>query len=141
MKAYWGSEGIAPRILDLGTRWAWVVSFTPQLLYPQEKSPRYPLDRRLGGAQSQVERGSEEKSSHPLPGLEPPIIQPVAQSYTTELSRLLANRVIIKRYVSPVGNQFFSFLGIGQILFQVFCLEFVSKSTSWENSVTKFEVI
>jgi hypothetical protein len=21
MKTYWGSEGIAPRILDLGTRW------------------------------------------------------------------------------------------------------------------------
>jgi hypothetical protein len=29
MKAYWGSGGIAPRILDLGTRWRWVVSFTP----------------------------------------------------------------------------------------------------------------
>jgi hypothetical protein len=26
-----------------------VVSFTPRPLYPQEKSPRYPLDRRLGG--------------------------------------------------------------------------------------------
>jgi hypothetical protein len=27
-------------ILDLGTRWRWVVSFTPQPLYPREKSPR-----------------------------------------------------------------------------------------------------
>jgi len=26
-----------------------VVSFTPQLLYPQGKSPWYPLDRRLSG--------------------------------------------------------------------------------------------
>jgi len=24
MKAYWGSGGISPRILDLGTRWRWV---------------------------------------------------------------------------------------------------------------------
>jgi hypothetical protein len=29
-----------------------VVSFTPWLLYPQGKSPPYPLDRRLGGPQS-----------------------------------------------------------------------------------------
>jgi hypothetical protein len=31
--------------------------------------------------------GGEEKNSQPLPGLEPPIIQPVPQRYTTELSR------------------------------------------------------
>jgi hypothetical protein len=41
LKAYCGSGGIAPRILDVGTRWRWVVSFTPGPLYPQEKSPRY----------------------------------------------------------------------------------------------------
>jgi hypothetical protein len=40
MKAYWGSGGIAPRIPDLGTRWRWVVSFTPRQLYPQEKIER-----------------------------------------------------------------------------------------------------
>jgi hypothetical protein len=39
MKTYWGSEGIAQRILELGTRWRWVVSFTPRPLYPQGKSP------------------------------------------------------------------------------------------------------
>jgi len=31
MKAYWGSGDINPRILDLGTRWRWVVSFMPYL--------------------------------------------------------------------------------------------------------------
>jgi hypothetical protein len=66
MKAYWGIEVIAPRILDLGTRWRWVVSFTTRLLYPQSRS----------------ERG-EEKNSQLSPKLEPPIIQPVAQHYTT----------------------------------------------------------
>jgi hypothetical protein len=30
-----------------------------------------------------------KRESHPLPGLEPPIIHPIAQRYTTELSRLL----------------------------------------------------
>jgi hypothetical protein len=52
IKAHWGSESIAPHSLDLSTRWGWVVSFMPQPLYPQEKSPWYPMDRRLGGSQS-----------------------------------------------------------------------------------------
>jgi hypothetical protein len=43
----------------------------------------------LAGPQSQSGRGGEEKNSQPLPGLEPPIIQPVAQFYTAELSCLL----------------------------------------------------
>jgi hypothetical protein len=88
MKAYWGSECITPRTLDLGTRWRGVVSSTTRPLYSQEKSPWYPLDRRMGGSQSRSGRGGEEKNSYPLPGLEPLIIQPVAQRYTTELSLL-----------------------------------------------------
>jgi hypothetical protein len=35
--------------LDPGISWRWVVTFTPQPLYPQGKSPHHPLDRRLGG--------------------------------------------------------------------------------------------
>jgi hypothetical protein len=89
MKAYWGSEGIAPRILNLGTTERWVVSFTSRPLYPQEKSPCYQLYRRLGRPQSWPRCGGEEKNSQLLPGLEPPIIQAVAQRYTTDLSRLL----------------------------------------------------
>jgi len=34
-KTYWGSGAITPRILDLGTRRRWVVSFTPRPLYLQ----------------------------------------------------------------------------------------------------------
>jgi hypothetical protein len=71
MKAYWGSEGIAPLILDLGIRWRWVVSFMPRPLYPQGKSPWYPLDRRLDGTQSRSGRGGLEKNSQPPSGIEP----------------------------------------------------------------------
>jgi hypothetical protein len=39
MKAYWRSGGIAPRILNLVTRWRWVVSFTPRYFAPRERSP------------------------------------------------------------------------------------------------------
>jgi hypothetical protein len=56
---------------------------------PQGKSPWYPLDRRRGGPQSRSGCRSEEKNSQPLPGLELPIIQSVAQRYTTELFRFL----------------------------------------------------
>jgi hypothetical protein len=51
------------------------------------------LDRRLGGPQSRSGRGGEEKNSQLLPGLELQIIQPVAQRYTTELTRLPTGRL------------------------------------------------
>jgi len=35
----------------------------PWHLYSPEKSPQYPLDRRLGGPQSQSGHGGEEKQS------------------------------------------------------------------------------
>jgi hypothetical protein len=63
-----------------------VVSFTPQLLYPQGKRLWYSLDRRLSEPQSRSGRGGEQKNYQPLPGLETLIIQPVAQSYTAEIS-------------------------------------------------------
>jgi hypothetical protein len=66
-----------------------VVSFRPQPLYTEGKSPWYPLDRRLDGIQSRSRSGGEEKNSQFLPGLEPPIIQPVAQRYASELCRFL----------------------------------------------------
>jgi hypothetical protein len=54
----------------------------------------------LGGAQSRSGRGSEEKNSQPLLGLEPPITQPVAQRYTTELSRLIIGKKFLLYLVS-----------------------------------------
>jgi hypothetical protein len=70
-----GNRGIASGILNLGTRWRWVVSFKPQPLYPRGKNTRYPFDRRLGGPQSRSGRGREEKQTQPLLGLEPPDVQ------------------------------------------------------------------
>jgi hypothetical protein len=88
MKAYWGNGSIAPCILDLGTRLSWVASFTPRPLHPEGKSPWYPLDRRLRESQNRSGLGVEEKNSNLLPGLDPSVIQPVAQRCTTKLSRL-----------------------------------------------------
>jgi hypothetical protein len=55
-----GSGCIDPYFFDLGTRWSWVFSFTPQPLWPQGKGPLYPLDRRLGGPQSGSGRREKE---------------------------------------------------------------------------------
>jgi hypothetical protein len=54
----WASDSARRRMGE------WRYSFTPRKLYPQEKSPRYPLDRRPGGPQSRFGRcGKENKSS------------------------------------------------------------------------------
>jgi hypothetical protein len=81
MKTYWGSGGIAPRILDFGTR---VVSFTPRPLYPKENAPG---THWIGGwvgpraiLDTVVKRNipSPRRESNPRT----PIVQPVAQRYT-----------------------------------------------------------
>jgi hypothetical protein len=57
-----------------------VVSFTPRPLYPQGKSPWYPLDRKLGEPQSRSGRGGEEKNSQPPPAIEPSNLDRPARS-------------------------------------------------------------
>jgi hypothetical protein len=77
-----GERRYSSTILDFGTRWRWVVSFTPLPLYTRGKSLRYPLDGRLGGPQSQSGRCREEKNLFPLLGIEPPAVHPVSRRYT-----------------------------------------------------------
>jgi hypothetical protein len=50
-----------------------VVSFMSQLIYPKGKSPRYPLNRRLGGPQNQSGCGGKEIE---IPSLSLPRIEP-----------------------------------------------------------------
>jgi hypothetical protein len=79
MKAFGGEELYLLLILDLCTRWPWVVSFTPRPCFnPWERTeswvgPRYGLDTEVRG-----------KILSPLPGIEPPSpgLQPLARHYT-----------------------------------------------------------
>jgi hypothetical protein len=73
MKEYRGSRCIAPLILNFGIEWKWAVNCTPRPLYP-----RYPLNRRLGGAQERSGRIEKEKALLTLSGFEPQTDQPVA---------------------------------------------------------------
>jgi hypothetical protein len=84
MKTYGGSGGIAPRILDLGTRRRWVVSFTPRPFYSQGKNPWYPLDRRLGAPSAVLDAVVKREIPSPRRESNPrtPIVQLVAQRCT-----------------------------------------------------------
>jgi hypothetical protein len=77
-------------ILDLDTRWRWVARFAPRPLYSQGKSPRYPLDRRLGGPQSQPGRCIEE-TNRASARIWTPAIQVIAHCYT-DLTALTARK-------------------------------------------------
>jgi hypothetical protein len=73
------------------------------------------LDRNLDGLWSRYRCSGKEKNSQPLPGPEPPIIYPVAQCYTTELSWLYiqeeAQKVMItfeNQNVKSSDNRYFS---------------------------------
>jgi hypothetical protein len=60
---------------------------------PPRKEPLVPV----GGPQSRSGRGGEEKNSQSLPRLVLPIIQPVAQRFTTELYQLLVKMAVVRR--------------------------------------------
>jgi len=70
MKAYRGSRGIAPLILNLFTRCRWVVDFKLRPLCPLEIT-LYPLNRGLSGLQSRSGPSEWEINLLPLPEFEP----------------------------------------------------------------------
>jgi hypothetical protein len=74
----WGSGWINPRILDLGTSWRLVVSFTPRPLYIP-----YTLYSRLGEPQNRSGRRGGEKF-YPYRDLNSELsaVQPVISRYT-----------------------------------------------------------
>ena len=70
MKAYRGSTGIAPLILNIFTRWRWVVDFILRPICPLERT-LYPLNRGLSVFQSRSGRSGWEIN---VPELEPLIL-------------------------------------------------------------------
>jgi hypothetical protein len=84
MKTYLGNRGITPRILDLGTRWRWVVSFTAGRFIPREKAPGTHWIGGWVGLRAVLDVVVNRKIPSPRRELNSrtPIIQPIAQRYT-----------------------------------------------------------
>jgi len=78
-------------IRDLHTRWRWVVSFTHRPLYPREWVPGTHWVGRGVGPIAGVDAVIKRKIPSPCRASNPTTIQPVAKSYTTELSRPLGS--------------------------------------------------
>lgn len=53
---------VISRILKLGIILNSVISYIPLLLLPQQNSPRYPLDSRLGASSSRYGKSGEENN-------------------------------------------------------------------------------
>lgn len=66
----WGSQGICPLVLSLGTRLRWLVSFVHQHLYIWGKSSLCALNRRLGGLQGWSWHFGEDKHILYLVGIQ-----------------------------------------------------------------------
>jgi hypothetical protein len=110
----------------------WVVSFTPRPLYPQGKSPWYPLDRRLGGTQSRSGRGGEEKNSQLPPGIEP-YTHKYIHTYIHNLTKVISSPW-------PTGSPSSSrplMIKI-DIFSEMLHFDFVSKRLIWREKFTSF---
>jgi hypothetical protein len=82
----WWNACVAPRILNLCTRWRRVVSLP---FYSREKSPWYALnDRRLGRPQRRYGPRAEEKNLLPVPGIEAWFFSCPACSLVAALTKL-----------------------------------------------------
>jgi hypothetical protein len=69
-----GSRGTALFILNLGTRWGWVVNATPQPLYLQEIAT-VPSVQDAAQVPGGLEGSRTEKNLSPPPGFEPRTVQ------------------------------------------------------------------
>jgi hypothetical protein len=81
MEAYWGSEGVAPRILE------WSASRRDRFT-PRERAPDTRCIVGWVGPRTGLDAVVRRKIPTPYRDSNPPFLQPVDQCYTTELSRL-----------------------------------------------------
>jgi len=91
MKTY-GNGGTSPHILNLGTRWKSMVSFTPRTLYPQGKTPGTDWIGWVGPRAGRKGWRREEMSAPA--GNRTPVVQPGAVILRSELPRLFGIRFL-----------------------------------------------
>ena len=78
MKEYRGSRGITPLILDIGTRWRWVVNFTFLPIYSLgKKKSLIPYEYEAGYAKEEFWSFWRRKTLLPVPRIKPRFVQRV----------------------------------------------------------------
>ena len=70
MKASMGTKVTVPHVLNLGTRWRWVINFTFRPLYPRKRRAG-PIHYEVGWAPETVWTCLRRKNLLPLEGFEP----------------------------------------------------------------------
>jgi len=90
MKMYWESGGIATRILYLGTRLRWVVSFTPRPFHSQGMRPGIHCIESCVGPKPVWTQWWRGKLPAPA-GNRIPVVQPVAQSHDSPVGQTEVN--------------------------------------------------
>jgi hypothetical protein len=68
-KSLWISEGVAPLILNLDTKWRQSISFTLQTINVRGNNPQHAFTARLGWPHSRAERFRVGKTPFPCRGL------------------------------------------------------------------------
>jgi hypothetical protein len=82
-----GERKCSSTVLDLRTRWRWVVSFMPRPLHSRGNEPQYPLDTRLGGLQGRSESWGVQKNSCSCWN-RTPAVKPLPLRYTALLCHI-----------------------------------------------------
>jgi hypothetical protein len=87
MQTYWGIGDKLQAFFDLGTRWGWVVSFTPRLFYPRERAPGTHWIGGWVGPRAGPDMVLKWKTPSPCRESDPnhPIVQPVDSRYGFEV--------------------------------------------------------
>jgi hypothetical protein len=70
------------QLLNLGTRWGWVVSITPGPRFTPGKGPLVPIEQEAGWASELVWMQRLEEKSFASVGDQIPVVQSIVRHYT-----------------------------------------------------------
>jgi hypothetical protein len=139
MKTYWGSRGIAPRILDLGTRWRWSAS-RPGCFIPRKRAPGTHWIGGWVGPRDVQDTVVKRKipSPHRESNSRTPIVQPVAQRYTDWAITALLEVFTIAETSNLTISSVFAVIKLNET--KIRCREFVTPGT-WKSLTSAISVM
>jgi hypothetical protein len=90
-------------ILNLGTRWGWVVNITPWLRFTLGKGPPAPIEQEAGWAPEPVWTQRQEEKSSASVGDQTLVVQSVVGHYTDWATpALFCNSIFYKNLITAI---------------------------------------